>query len=111
MRKLLLQSRDDKDSTIRYHFIAEALTNLPGETIIDDEVVAFDDSGRPSFNKVQNYGSSRVPIYYYVFDLRCWPAAICVIDERHRLLQTELLSKLADLSGFRLRSNPRSTIL
>ena len=27
------------------------------------------EDGRPSFNLLQNYGSSQAPIFYYVFDL------------------------------------------
>jgi hypothetical protein len=29
----------------------------------------FHGSGRPSFNTLQNYGSSSAPIFYYVFDV------------------------------------------
>ena len=43
--------------------------SFPRETVIDGEVVAFDSSGRPSFNMLQNYGSSEVPLFYYAFDL------------------------------------------
>ena len=38
-------------------------------TVIDGEVVAFDQEGRPSFNALQNYGSAPGPVVYYVFDV------------------------------------------
>ena len=41
---------------------------MPDETVIDGEVVALDEEGRPSFNLLQNYGSG-VPLYYFIFDL------------------------------------------
>src|SRR5260370_30269714 len=64
-----LRSRNDNDFTQRYLAIAKALSHLPDETVIDGEVVALDESGRPSFNFLQNHGSSRAPILYYVFDV------------------------------------------
>jgi len=60
-----LRSRNDNDFTQRYPAIAKALAALPDETVIDGEVVALDESGRPSFNILQNYGSSKAPILYY----------------------------------------------
>src|SRR5258708_22046076 len=62
-----LRSRNDNDFTQRYPAIVRALASLPDETVIDGEVVAVDESGRPSFNILQNYGSSKAPILYYVF--------------------------------------------
>jgi len=29
----------------------------------------MDDTGRPSFNLLQNYGASKAPLVYYIFDL------------------------------------------
>jgi ATP dependent DNA ligase domain len=46
--KVQLRSRNDNDFSLRYPGIVQALTGLPDETVIDGEVVAFDDAGRPS---------------------------------------------------------------
>jgi len=64
-----LRSRNNKDFSARYLAVAKALAPLPNETVIDGEVVALDESGRPSFNTLQNHGSAKVPIIYYVFDV------------------------------------------
>jgi bifunctional non-homologous end joining protein LigD len=63
--KIQLRSRNNKDFNARYPAIAQTLAPLPDERVIDGEVVAFDDSSRPSFNTLQNRGSAKVPIIYY----------------------------------------------
>src|SRR6516162_4926243 len=67
--KVHLRSRNNKDFNNRYPAIVKALSALPDETVIDGEVVALDDAGRPSFNALQNYGSCQTPIVYYVFNV------------------------------------------
>src|SRR6186713_359073 len=67
--KLHLRSRNDSDFNGRYSSIVKALSPLPDETVIDGEVVALDETGRPSFNLLQNYGSSKTTLVYYVFDV------------------------------------------
>jgi ATP-dependent DNA ligase len=67
--KVELRSRNDNDFSERYPAIATALAKMPDETVIDGEVVAIDESGHPSFNLLQNYGSSKGPLLYYTFDL------------------------------------------
>jgi DNA ligase D-like protein (predicted ligase) len=97
--KVYLRSRNNKDFALRYPAIAKALQKLPDETAIDGEVVALDESGRPSFNALQNYGSSTAPIFYYTFDvlilagrdLRSEP-----LETRRELLQSKVLSKLCE---------------
>jgi bifunctional non-homologous end joining protein LigD len=37
--------------------------------VIDGEIVAFDQDGRPSVNALQNYESAPAPVVYYVFDV------------------------------------------
>jgi DNA ligase D-like protein (predicted ligase) len=97
--RVKLRSRNDKDFNARYRVIAEALRRLPNETIIDGEIVALDESGRPSFNTLQNYGSSTAPIYFYAFDLLMLAGRDLTslpLDQRRDLLRTKVLSKLAD---------------
>jgi bifunctional non-homologous end joining protein LigD len=64
-----LRSSNDDDFHARYPAIVNAPPGLPDETVIDGEVVALDESGRPFFNLLQNYGSAGSPLVYYVFDI------------------------------------------
>jgi ATP-dependent DNA ligase len=48
--KIHLRSRNDNDFSIRYSGVVKGLAELPDETVIDGEVIALDDDGRPSFN-------------------------------------------------------------
>ena len=64
-----LRSRNDNDFSRRYPAVTRGLANLPNETVLDGEIVAFDEQGRPSFNALQNFGGSHTPIVYYVFDV------------------------------------------
>ena len=67
--KIHLRSRNDNDFALRYPGVTQALSGLPDDTVIDGEIVALDESGRPSFNVLQNYGTSQAPVFYYVFDV------------------------------------------
>src|SRR5207245_1907943 len=49
-----LFSRRRKSLNRQFPFIVEALADLPAGTVVDGEVVAIDDSGRPDFNLLQN---------------------------------------------------------
>jgi bifunctional non-homologous end joining protein LigD len=42
---------------------------LPEDTVIDGEIVAFNEDGRPSFNVLQNQRSKAPQLRLYVFDL------------------------------------------
>src|SRR5688572_12576359 len=42
-----LQSRNDNDFSGRYPGVVKGLAKMPDDTVIDGEVIAFDDDGRP----------------------------------------------------------------
>src|SRR5262245_7717421 len=67
--KVELRSRNDNDFSRKYPEVVKALARLPDETLIDGELVAFDASGRPSFNALQNQGYGGTPVFYYLFDV------------------------------------------
>ncbi len=109
--RVQLRSRNDKDFTLRYPAIAKALAALPDDTVIDGEVVALDESGRPSFNILQNYGSSKTPILYYVFDVLVLGGRDVMglpLSTRRNLLGAKNTSKAgrADMLFARAQSQP-----
>jgi bifunctional non-homologous end joining protein LigD len=67
--KLSLYSRRRKSFNRQYQHVLEALRDLPQNTVVDGEVVALDDLGRPDFNLLQHSRSHASRICYFVFDL------------------------------------------
>jgi bifunctional non-homologous end joining protein LigD len=51
-REAISYSRNGKNFNKRYPYLAEALADLPPDTVIDGEIVALDDSGRPDFRRL-----------------------------------------------------------
>jgi DNA ligase D-like protein (predicted ligase) len=100
-----LWSRNKNNFASRYPSVAAALTKLPNDTVIDGEIVAIDESGKPSFNALQNDGSSEAPLIYYVFDmpvlegrdLRSQP-----LEVRRHLLEDKVFPTL----GYPIRLSP-----
>ena len=64
-----LFSRRHKSFNHQYPRLVEALAELPEGTVVDGEVVALDDSGRPDFNKLAQFRSEASNIHYFIFDL------------------------------------------
>ena len=94
-----LRSRNDNDFASRYPGVVKALAKLPDNTIIDGEVVAFDQEGRPSFNALQNYGSAPAPVVFYVFDLLMLAGREIMrepLEKRRELLENKVLPKLTE---------------
>jgi bifunctional non-homologous end joining protein LigD len=95
--KAHLRSRNDNDFATRYRAVARALAALPDETVIDGEIVALDESGRPSFNMLQNYTSGPQSLLYYLFNVMVL-AGRDVMSEplttRRQLLHDRVLSTL-----------------
>ena len=97
--KVYLRSRNDNDFSGRYPAVVAGLAGLPDETVIDGEIVAFDEEGRPSFNVLQNYGSSAAPVVFYAFDVMVLGGKDVMsepLEKRQQLLQTRVLPKLKE---------------
>ena len=67
--KAILYSRNAKNFNKRFPQMPQALGDLPADTVIDGEVVALDESGRPDFHALQHFQATASRIRYYVFDL------------------------------------------
>ncbi len=96
---LHLRSRNNNDFGLRYPAVVNGLARLPDETVIDGEVVAFDEEGRPSFNALQNYGTGAAPVVFYVFDLLVLAGRDQrgeILDTRRALLEKKVLPKLTE---------------
>jgi len=62
-----LMSRNGNDFSARFPSAARALSKLPDDSVVDGEIVALDETGRPSFNVLQNYNHAATPLQFYVF--------------------------------------------
>jgi bifunctional non-homologous end joining protein LigD len=97
--RIYLRSRNDRDFAPRYPGVVAGLAGLPDETVIDGEVVALDEDGRPSFNALQNYGSAPAALLFYVFDLMMLAGRDVTaepLDRRRALLERKVLPTLAE---------------
>jgi bifunctional non-homologous end joining protein LigD len=102
--KVELWSRRGRDVTGVYPEIARAIAHVPaGAFVIDGEIVALDDDGRPSFERLQERFTqsdpmeirrmeTEVPVVLFAFDL---PAA-----EGHDLTSIPLVRRKEVLSAF-----------
>lgn len=108
-RKLRIESRNRLDITARYpelHPLADALGRHAA--ILDGEIVALDDAGRPSFGRLQHrmhvVGSQRisgrareVPAYYILFDLLYYGTSStmdkCLAERRELLGRLKLAAQ------------------
>ena len=96
--KVQLRSRNDNDFNQRYSGIVQALSSMPDETVLDGEVVALDEEGRPSFNTLQNY-SAGSSLHYFIFDLLVLEGRDVMgepLVKRRELIERHVLPKLAD---------------
>lgn len=104
--RVSLVTRRGNDVTAGYPGIADALTRQPANSaIFDGEIVAFDERGVPSFERLQqrmNLGNpvevrqaeKDVPVVYFVFDLLYLDGVDlrgAPLEERRRLLERTLM--------------------
>jgi hypothetical protein len=89
--RVTLYSRRGKVLNAQFGSIASALQDLADETVIDGEIVAVDEEGRPNFNLLQNFRSAGANVMYFVFDVMMhkgqdftqWP-----LSERRSILRS-----------------------
>jgi len=69
-RRVRLLSRNGKDLGRDYPEVIRAVQDLGADTaILDGEVVALDDRGRPSFQSLQHRSKTSSTVVYFAFDL------------------------------------------
>ena len=91
-----LRTRKDQDYTKRFENVAKELVKAlkTPDCVVDGEVCALDEQGRPSFSAMQQ-GKAGTPIVYYVFDLlevEGEPLVDLPLEERRERLE-KLLDK------------------
>ena len=69
--RLTLFSRRKNSLNTKFPYIVEPLNSLPDNTVVDGELVAIDDNGRPDFHALQNFRSAASRVHFYIFDLLC----------------------------------------
>jgi bifunctional non-homologous end joining protein LigD len=94
-----LRSLNNKDFNRKYPSIVRALAAMPDDTVIDGEVMALDEVGRPSFNALQNYTPGAAPLVYYAFDVMILGGQDVMgepLTIRRGLLQAQVLAKVVE---------------
>jgi bifunctional non-homologous end joining protein LigD len=91
-----LRTRKDQDYSKRFENVAKELVKAlkTPDCVVDGEVCALDDQGRPSFSAMQQ-GKAGTPIVYFVFDLlevEGEPVIDLPLEERRERLE-KLLDK------------------
>jgi DNA ligase D-like protein (predicted ligase) len=79
---VILWSRRANIFTTQFPRITRSCEKLQPDTLIDGEIVAIDDCGRPSFNLLQHHRSKASAIQFYAFDI--------LIDRGRSLLEIPL---------------------
>lgn len=101
--KLSLYSRERKSFSRQYQHVFDALGDLPQNTVVDGEIVALDDAGRPNFNLLQHSQSQAKRICYFVFDL--------LIYDNRDLTQLPLVERREILKSKLTLPSPRGRIV
>jgi len=69
-KNVRLYSRNGLSFAAKYPLVYEALGTIKDEMILDGEIVAFNEDGRPDFQQLQMAAENpSLSLYYYVFDI------------------------------------------
>jgi len=101
-RSAQLWSRNQKDFTRRFPAVVKGIAELPTDTVIDGEIVALDEHGKPSFNLLQGFGGEASAIVLYAFDLLMWRGKdlrLWPLEDRREQLR-EIVPHLPDAIRF-----------
>jgi ATP-dependent DNA ligase len=94
-----LRSRNGKNFSQRFWSLIRPLQPLTDETVVDGEIVALDDAGRPSFNLLQNSATHENGLVFYLFDLLILAGEDLrnrPLEVRRKLLQRRVMPQLAE---------------
>ncbi len=109
-----VKSSNGRDFTKRFDEIADGIRSLPVQTaILDGEIVALDEKGRPSFQLLQalESGDERPAIAFYAFDLLHLNGSDLTmhpLQERRALLENALRKPVDSIRySAPIRGNPK----
>jgi ATP-dependent DNA ligase len=91
--RVALYSRRGTDLSRRFECVTAALATLPDETVIDGELVALDEQGKPNFNLLQNFRSAESHVMLYAFDVlvrRGEDLTKQTLSERRKILESTI---------------------
>jgi bifunctional non-homologous end joining protein LigD len=93
-----LYSRKRNLLNSRFPTIVKALERIEPGTILDGEIVALDDAGRPSFNLLQNFRFTASQVHFYAFDIlaRTNKNLMSLALEKRRELLADQLENIFD---------------
>ena len=100
--KLNLFSRRRNSFNRQYPLVFTALADFPDNTVVDGEVVALDESGRPDFNLLQHCRIGASSIHYFVFDV--------LVYQNRDLTQLPLIERRQILTSVLRFQSPRIRI-
>ena len=87
-----LYSRNGLSFEAKYPDVYEALKKIKKKAIIDGEIVALDENGKPNFQLLQQFDPSTTHLVYYVFD--CLQINGKSIEQKTLLERKEALQKI-----------------
>ena len=92
--KRSLYSRNGLSFNDSFPTVFNALKDIKDDMILDGEIVAFDEEGRPSFQLLQHHkGDKELSLAYYVFDILSYdgkPMIQLTLEERKKFLKEVL---------------------